>query len=229
MRVIDWTAVHREYRANQLSVLEIARRYALTEGAIRKRAKRDGWQRDLGSEVRQEIRVRLTRSNAGTNGAVNTGTNAGTNPDGGTNPGTNLQESVAGQQSTNPGFVPSTDAEIIASAADRGMAVVESHQKITSRIREEVDRTLLEMRDADGNGVGSLTARAGVLNALSNAVARMIPHERKALALDEPPPPLAPSNGETPVLDAMLAELAKRRRNMEATEMEDDADDGGRY
>lgn len=48
----DWERIEADYRAGVLSIREIASAHTLTEGAIRKRAKRDGWERDLGAKVR---------------------------------------------------------------------------------------------------------------------------------------------------------------------------------
>lgn len=59
---VDWEAIEREYRAGQLSVREIARQFELTEGAIRKRAKLDGWSRPLAAKVREAVRERLVRA-----------------------------------------------------------------------------------------------------------------------------------------------------------------------
>lgn len=59
---IDWEAIEREYRAGQLSVREIGRRYSVTDGAIRQRAKREKWPRDLSDQVREEVRSELLRS-----------------------------------------------------------------------------------------------------------------------------------------------------------------------
>ncbi len=42
---IDWSEIERDYRSSSMSVREIARWYGITEAAIRKRAKRDGWER----------------------------------------------------------------------------------------------------------------------------------------------------------------------------------------
>lgn len=58
----DWEAIKREYRVGQLSVREIARQYKLTEGAIRKRVKAEGWTRDLADEVQKATRERLVRT-----------------------------------------------------------------------------------------------------------------------------------------------------------------------
>lgn len=49
----DWEAIERDYRAGVKSLREIAAKDGrVTEGAIRKRAKRDGWERDLASKIK---------------------------------------------------------------------------------------------------------------------------------------------------------------------------------
>lgn len=47
----DWERIEADYRAGILSLREIASPYKVTEGAIRKRAKRDGWERDLEAKI----------------------------------------------------------------------------------------------------------------------------------------------------------------------------------
>lgn len=51
----DWELIEKLYRAGLLSLREIAKAAddAVTEGAIRKRAKKDGWARDLGPKIAQ--------------------------------------------------------------------------------------------------------------------------------------------------------------------------------
>lgn len=48
---IDWERIEADYRAGILSLREIAEAGGCTEGAIRKRAKRDGWERDLSAKI----------------------------------------------------------------------------------------------------------------------------------------------------------------------------------
>ena len=48
----DWERIELDYRTGILSLREIAEPYAVTEGAIRKRAKRDDWTRDLSSKIK---------------------------------------------------------------------------------------------------------------------------------------------------------------------------------
>jgi hypothetical protein len=47
----DWERIEHDYRAGILSLREIAKDAGITEGAVRKRAKRDGWERDLAAKI----------------------------------------------------------------------------------------------------------------------------------------------------------------------------------
>lgn len=55
----DWEAVEREYRAGQLSVSEIGRQHGVSHTAINKKAKLQGWTRNLAAKVRQVVSERL--------------------------------------------------------------------------------------------------------------------------------------------------------------------------
>lgn len=61
----DWEKVETQYRIGTLSLREIATAHGITEGAVRKRAKRDKWDRDLGAKVRAKadalVRKELVR------------------------------------------------------------------------------------------------------------------------------------------------------------------------
>lgn len=48
----DWERIELDYRAGVLSVREIAASQGITHGAINKRAKRDGWERDLSAKIK---------------------------------------------------------------------------------------------------------------------------------------------------------------------------------
>lgn len=49
----DWEAIESAYRAGVLSLRDIGDKYGVTEGAIRKRAKKLGWVRNSGTQVRK--------------------------------------------------------------------------------------------------------------------------------------------------------------------------------
>lgn len=48
----DWEAIERDYRIGTMTLREMGAAHGVTEGAIRKRAKRDGWTQDLSAKVR---------------------------------------------------------------------------------------------------------------------------------------------------------------------------------
>jgi len=47
----DWERIEADYRAGVLSIREIAAEQGITDTAIRKRAKRDEWVRDLAERI----------------------------------------------------------------------------------------------------------------------------------------------------------------------------------
>lgn len=49
----DWEAIESAYRAGLMSLREIASHHSISEGAIRKRAKRDDWTRDLSAKIKE--------------------------------------------------------------------------------------------------------------------------------------------------------------------------------
>lgn len=65
-KVADWERIEAQFRAGSMSLREIAGEHGITEGAIRKRAKREGWARDLAAKVKakadQLVRSELVRS-----------------------------------------------------------------------------------------------------------------------------------------------------------------------
>ena len=58
---VDWEAVEKLYRAGLLSLREIGKAHAVSEGMIRKKAKQLGWQRDLTARVEEKVRNELVR------------------------------------------------------------------------------------------------------------------------------------------------------------------------
>lgn len=53
MATPDWEAIESAYRAGVLSLRDIGEQYGVTEGAIRKKAKKFGWVRKAGTQVRK--------------------------------------------------------------------------------------------------------------------------------------------------------------------------------
>jgi len=59
---IDWESIGNEYRTGQLSNVAIGKIHGVSEGAIRKKAKEYGWEKDLSKQVREKVREKLVRS-----------------------------------------------------------------------------------------------------------------------------------------------------------------------
>lgn len=69
----DWEAIESAYRAGVMSLREIASQHGISDTAIRKRAKKDGWSRDLAAKIqvkaddlvrRREVRTKVRTENA---------------------------------------------------------------------------------------------------------------------------------------------------------------------
>lgn len=58
---VDWAACEKEYRTGTLSNRQLAEKFGCTEAAIRDRAKRYEWSRDLSDEVRKATNAKLLR------------------------------------------------------------------------------------------------------------------------------------------------------------------------
>lgn len=157
----DWEAIEREYRAGQLSIRAIATAHGVSEGAIRKKAKAEGWTRALAEKVRDAVREKLVRTDA----------------ESGTQEGTHSQRA--------------SDSKIVEAAALRGLEIVTSHRKDIKQLhglkRVLADRlsVVLHGGEPDGPCLGEKESPSDLLEKLSRVTARLIPLERQAHNLDE--------------------------------------------
>jgi hypothetical protein len=62
----DWERIEADYRAGVLSVREIAASQGITHGAINKRAKRDGWERDLSARIKAKADSLVSKAEVST-------------------------------------------------------------------------------------------------------------------------------------------------------------------
>jgi hypothetical protein len=62
----DWERIEADYRAGLLSVREIAASQGITHGAINKRAKRDGWERDLAKRIQAKADALVSKREVST-------------------------------------------------------------------------------------------------------------------------------------------------------------------
>lgn len=157
-RPTDWEAIDREYRAGQLSVSEIARQYGVSEGAIRKRAKRDGWTRPLAKAVRETVREKLVRAD---------GTSSGT----------------SGQRATDGAIIEAASLRGLEVVTSHRRDLTQLHG--IKRILADRLAAHLNGETPDGPGIGEKESAGDLLEKLARVTARLIPLERQAFNLDE--------------------------------------------
>ena len=201
---VDWSKIEPLYRAGQLSVNEIARENGLTEGAIRKHAKKNGWTRDLTEQVRAKTREKFVEELAGTN------TDS-------TNPSTRAQPTD--EQTTEQAAL--TQIHVL---RDQRKTIGGGH-KITMKLLDELEiatehvdelKTMIvqetyddpKARNAMLKAV-SLPGRAAVMRDLAQAARTWVGLERQAFGIvEEKPDPNRPAPGSEPVtVDDLKAEI----------------------
>lgn len=58
---VDWRAIERDYRSGVLTLRQIGEQHGVTHGAINKRAKRDGWDRDLSARIKAKAEALVSK------------------------------------------------------------------------------------------------------------------------------------------------------------------------
>lgn len=58
---LDWESIEKHYRAGKLSIREIGRRCGCDEKQIRRRARAEGWVRDLSEKINEAVRNKVVR------------------------------------------------------------------------------------------------------------------------------------------------------------------------
>lgn len=175
----DWEAIEREYRAGQLSVSEIGRQRDVSHTAINKRAKKDGWTRDLAARVRQEVSARLVSDEVSE---------------------ANAHEAVEVAAARGVEVVRSHRRDI-GRGRDVLARLIEELDMATAHraeIEEEIDafvevaageseaaKARAEKRRAAMHRAVSLSSRAGAMMSLSGALKNVVALERQAFSLDD--------------------------------------------
>jgi hypothetical protein len=160
-REIDWDAIRLLYRTDQLSTREIARRYGVTETAIRLKAKAQNWSKDLAAQVATGVKEAVIRG----------------------------QFAIAPLHLRSKKAREATEREVIAAAVEEGRQVVIKHQELgkllrgnTLRLAEEIDRRMETVSELDAKALAFLS-RAH--ESLTRAAVNAIEIERKARGLDD--------------------------------------------
>lgn len=185
----DWERIEADYRAGIKSLREIVAPYDLTEGALRKRAKRDSWTRDLSAKIKAKaddlvrkaaVRTPSTQLTAATEKEV-VDANAHDRAD-----AVLKQQSMAGRLMR---LVENMASELELETTDPALFAQLGHlmdQGIGEAKADKVAETYQKIM--------ALPGRVETMKKLAEAFEKVVRIQRLALGMDDPtPPPLPPS------------------------------------
>ena len=174
----DWEAIERAYRAGLLSIREIASTQGITHGAINKRAKRDGWERDLKAKIQAKADSLVSKRTVSTE--------------------------VSTKQADTEREIIEVNAEVIANVRMAHRGDISRGRRLTNKLLDELEgltdnRELFDqlgelMREPDDSGfdkrnelygkVISLPGRSKTMKEMAEILKTLISLERQAYDLD---------------------------------------------
>lgn len=175
----DWEAIESAYRAGVQSVREIASQHGITHGAINKRAKRDGWERDLKAKIKAKADALVSKREVST--LVST-------------------EKVVSER-----ILIEANAEVIATVRMEHRGDIRRARTLANALFDELEAECADvealralgqlMLDVDENGrdrlnelyhsIISMPERVKSMKALSETLKNLIGLERQAYSMDE--------------------------------------------
>lgn len=175
----DWEAIESAYRAGLMSIREIASQHGITHGAINKRAKRDGWERDLKAKIKAKADALVSKREVSTQ--------------------------VSTEKALSERILIEANAEVIANVRMEHRGDIRRAREITNALFDELGaecadiealRKLGElMLQPDENGrdrlnevyqsIIALPERVKAVKALSDAMKNLIGLERQAYGIDD--------------------------------------------
>ncbi|OCG77940.1 hypothetical protein [Gilliamella sp. Occ4-3] len=177
----DWEAIESAYRAGLLSIREIASQHGITHGAINKRAKRDGWERDLSAKIKNKADSLVSKKEVSTQ--------------------------VSSEKALNERILIEANAEVIANIRMEHRGDIRKARNITNALFEELGAECADIEafkklgellvNPDQNGrdklnevymsVISMPERVKSMKALSETLKNLITLERQAYNIDDIP------------------------------------------
>lgn len=177
----DWEAIESAYRAGLLSIREIAAQHGITHGAINKRAKRDGWERDLSAKIKNKADSLVSKKEVSTQ--------------------------VSSEKVLNERILIEANAEVIANIRMEHRGDIRKARNIANALFEELGAECADIElfkklgellaNPDQNGrdklnevyiaVISMPERVKSMKALSETLKNLIALERQAYNIDDTP------------------------------------------
>lgn len=197
----DWEAIERAYRAGVLSVREIAAAHEVSHTAINKRAKRDGWDRDLKAKIKAKADALVSRREVSTE--------------------------VSSKQAETEREIIELNAEVIANIRMAHRGDISRSRRLTNKLLDELESltdeqgTIKELIDQlkdgdheDGEAMAdvlalakkmsALPARTKTMKELAETLKTLVALERQAYDLD-----VKHGGSEEDTLSKLMDELSK--------------------
>ena len=180
-KVIDWEKIELDYRAGVKSLREIAAEHDISDGAIRKRAKRDDWSRDLSAKINAKaedlVRKELVRSEVRTKTAISEKETIDANA--------HQQAAVRLSQRKDIQRSRSIAMQLFDELEHQvGVANVELLEDLGELMRSEDDKGQDKLNDIY-HKIISLPGRVKSMKDLSDTLKTLIALERQAFGLDD--------------------------------------------
>ena len=196
---VDWIQIEVDFRAGIKPLRLIGEENGITHGAINKRAKRDGWVRDLGAKIRAQADAKVSK--AAVSGEVRAHRMVTERQVVDSN--VDLQVSIRLSHRTDIQRVKSLLLMLLAEA---------EHQGANVALYQELGEVLAAPDEKGQDKLGeiyrkamSLPSRVGVLKQITETLALLIKLEREAFGIDNE------KNTENP-MDTALKQMAEWKK-----------------
>ncbi|WP_284335425.1 hypothetical protein [Comamonas sp. NoAH] len=189
---IDWERIELDYRAGLKTLRQIADEHSISHGAINKRAKRDGWERDLSKKIQSKADALVSKAAVSkeVSKAVRVAENTLIEANALTQAGVRLAHRADIERTRNIciGMIleleqQSVDPSVIAEAAEI----------LRSTPPEEMTKDKRAKLAEAATKAASLQGRSSVMRSLSESLKVLVALERQAFGIreemPEPPPP----------------------------------------
>ncbi|NBN45822.1 hypothetical protein GWJ05_08465 [Proteus sp. G2626] len=194
----DWEAIESAYRAGVMSLREIASQHDITHGAINKRAKKEGWERNLKEKINQKAEALVSKREVSTK--------------------------VSTEKTISERILIEANAEVIANVRMEHRGDIRRARELTNNLFDELSAECADvpalsklgdlMFNPDDNGrdklneiyhsIISLPERVKSAKALSETLKNLVGLERQAYGLDDVQP-----NKTASQLSELMDDLSK--------------------
>lgn len=177
----DWEAIESAYRAGLMSIREIASQHGITHGAVNKRAKRDGWERDLKAKIKAKADSLVSKREVSRQVSTETATNERILIEANAEVIANVRMEHRGDIRRARGMANSLFDELEAQCAD-----VESLRKLGELMFDPDEKTGRDRLNEIYQKATSLPGRVKSMKDLSDTLKTLVGLERQAYDIDGP-------------------------------------------